>query len=237
MITFTMNLLFALQKDFVSLSAMKAILASATIATIFFSFPVSAQAAYPREMISDSFYVQKDIKILPEKDPHIEVLEAYLESKDSPMSKNAVDFIEAANEYDLDWKLVAAISGLESGFGKHTPGNELFFNESYNGWGWGVYGTQALGFESWKDGIYTVSRGLRENYINRGLTDPIAMNRKYASSPTWGVRVNIFMAQIEEFEKQYETDNKPVLGKVQLDTQIAGESAKPFTLTALGTAG
>ena len=216
---------------------MKSVLAFALTATISLSFPVTAQAAYPREMISDSFYVQKDIKVLPEKDPHIEVLEAYLESKKSPMSKNAVDFVEAANQYDLDWRLVAAIAGLESGFGKHTPGNELFFNESYNGWGWGVYGTQALGFKSWKDGIYTVSRGLRENYVNKGLTEPLSMNRKYASSPTWGVRVNIFMAQIAEFEKNYEATNKPALGKVQLDHQVAGESAKPFTLTALGTAG
>ncbi len=216
---------------------LKAVLAFASIATITLSNPATASADYPRKQISDAFYVQKDIKVLPQKDPHIEVLKAYLESQNSPMVENADDFINAANEYDLDWRLVAAISGLESGFGKHTPGHELFFNESYNGWGWGVYGTQALGFKSWKDGIYTVSRGLRENYINRGLTEPLAMNRKYASSPTWGVRVNIFMAQMAEFEKNYQSPNKPTLGKEQIDTQIAGDSAKPFTKTAFGFAG
>ncbi len=215
---------------------LKAVLAFATIAIISLLNPVSALAAYPQESISDSFYVQKDIKFTVQKDPHIEVLKAYLASQNSPMTENAADFIESAKKYNLDWKLVAAISGLESGFGRHTPGHEDYNTETYNAWGWGVYGDQALGFGSWKNGIYTVSRGLRENYINRGLTEPLSMNRAYASSPTWGIRVNLIMQRIENFEKNYASSNKPTFEKAQFDTQTAGESAKPFKQTAFGTA-
>ncbi len=214
----------------------KVVSALALTTTVFFSFPVSAQAEYPRVYISDSFYIPSDVKAAPKQDPHVAILKAYLESQDSPMAANAKDFVDASKAYNLDWKLVAAISGLESGFGKHTPGNELFFNESYNAWGWGVYGDNALGFKSWKDGIYTVSRGLRENYINRGLTEPLSMNRAYASSPTWGVRVNLFMNQIENFEKSFAAANRPTLDKQDLESETAGESAKPFKQTALGSA-
>src|SRR6185436_17585531 len=64
-------------------------------------------------------------------DAREKVLKEYLASKNSPLDKNAKDFIEAADKYHLDWKLVPAISGVESSFGKAIP------NDSYNGWGWG----------------------------------------------------------------------------------------------------
>ena len=85
---------------------MKAVLAFAATATIFLSFPVQeAFAAYPQTQISDAFYVKKDIKVLPEKDPHIEIMKAFLASRNSPMTDNAADFIEAAKKYDVDWSL------------------------------------------------------------------------------------------------------------------------------------
>ena len=114
------------------------------------------------------------------------ILTKYLAKYNSPLQYHAQDFIDAAKTYDLDWKMVVSIAGVESTFGKHIPGG-------YNGWGWGVYGTQAIYFESWKDGIYTVSKGLREGYLNKGLTDPYSINRVYAASPTWGKNVTYFM--------------------------------------------
>lgn len=125
-------------------------------------------------------------------DPRATILAKYLESHNSPLQYHAQDFIDAANKYNLDWKLVAAISGTESTFGKHIPGG-------FNGWGWGVYGDQALGFSSWRDGIFTVSKGLRENYVNKGYTEPYSMNRKYAASPHWAKSVTFFMNDLEKF--------------------------------------
>ena len=210
---------------------MKAVLAIATTATILFSLPVTnAKAAYPTVKISDSFYVEKDVRIPEKKDQRVEILEKYLETHKSPMKKNAVDFVEAADKYELDWKLVAAIAGVESTFGKHTPGNELFGNESYNAWGWGVYGDQALGLGSWKNGIYTVSRGLKEKYVDRGLKTPLEMNRIYASSQTWGERVNFFMNKIAEFEAANTDPNAITLEEDHFDIQTAGESARPLKM-------
>lgn len=162
----------------------------------------------------------------PEKaDKRIKVLEAYLTKYNSPLKGEAKNFIGAADEYKIDWKLVPAITGVESTFGKFTPGNAYY--PSYNGWGWGVYGTQALYFKSWKEGIYTVSEGLRLHYYNQGLTNPYDINRVYAASPTWGAHVSYFIADIEKFEKEYVgKSGTTALNQPDIDTQIAGVSAE-----------
>ncbi len=130
-------------------------------------------------------------------DPRAKVLKDYLTEKNSPMQYHAQDFIDAADEYGVDWKLVPAIAGVESNFGKYTPGG-------YNGWGWGVYGTNRIYFKNWRDGIYTVTSGLKQNYINKGLTNPYTMNRVYASSPTWGTKVSYFINDIDKYSANYD---------------------------------
>lgn len=153
--------------------------------------------------------------IVKKMDPEAEVLANYLESHNSPLQYHAQDFIDAAKEYGLDWRLVVSIAGVESTFGKHIPGG-------YNGWGWGVYGTQAIYFDSWKDGIYTVSKGLRENYVNYGYTEPYSMNRIYAASPRWGSKVTFFMNEIQKFADKYDSVTVDVGIS---NTQVAASSA------------
>lgn len=133
-------------------------------------------------------------------DYRAEILSSYLAKYNSPLQYHAQDFIDAADTYKLDWKMMPAIAGVESTFGKFIPGG-------YNGWGWGVYGTQAIYFTSWRDAIFTISKGLREGYLDKGLNDPYSMNRVYAASPTWGTKVSYFMNDIEKFAGSYETDN------------------------------
>lgn len=120
------------------------------------------------------------------------ILKAYFNKYNSPLEESAPDFIEAADKYGLDWKLVPSIAGVESTFGKKIPGG-------FNSWGWGVYGTSAIYFNSWRDGIYTVSKGLKENYVDLGLDTPYKMNPKYAASNTWGWKVDYFMKDLEKF--------------------------------------
>lgn len=124
------------------------------------------------------------------------ILAKYLAKFDSPLQYHAQDFIDASETYQLDWKMLPAIAGVESTFGKQIPGG-------FNAWGWGVYGTQAIYFNSWKDGIFTIAEGLRKNYLNRGLRDPYSINRIYAASPHWGAKVTYFMQDLERFSNQY----------------------------------
>lgn len=149
-------------------------------------------------------------------DPQAEILASYLSKYNSPLEYHAQDFIDAAKKYNLDWKLVPAIAGVESTFGKFIPGG-------YNGWGWGVYGNQALYFDSWREGIFTVSKGLRENYIDKGLTEPYAMNRVYAASFHWGGNVTYFMRDLEKFASEYQ---KPMADIADSKLRIAAISGQ-----------
>ncbi|KKP80602.1 MAG: hypothetical protein UR81_C0022G0009 [Candidatus Levybacteria bacterium GW2011_GWB1_35_5] len=124
----------------------------------------------------------------------VKTLRAYLEAQGSPMAENAEDFVGEAQKYNLDWRFVAAIAGLESSFGKAIPQN------SYNAWGWGVYGDNVIRFASWKEGIQTISQGLREKYMDKwGKQNVYEIGSVYAASPTWAVRVEKFMGNIQAF--------------------------------------
>ncbi|MFH0749290.1 MAG: hypothetical protein V1917_00005 [Candidatus Gottesmanbacteria bacterium] len=123
-------------------------------------------------------------------------LESYLKSKNSPLVGTAEHFVGEADRLGLDWKLVAAIAGIESYFGKLIPQN------SYNAWGWAIYTGMRDGrhFNGWEDGITTVSEGLKNNYVNRGYVSVEQIGTKYAADPRWAWKVNHFMEEIENFK-------------------------------------
>lgn len=151
-------------------------------------------------------------------DKQAEILSKYLARFNSPLQYHAQDFIDASNTYQLDWKLLPAIAGVESTFGKQIPGG-------FNAWGWGVYGSQAIYFNSWRDGIFTIAKGLRENYLNKGFNDPFTINRVYAASPYWGRNVTYFMQDMENFAAKYETDNQET-AQIGQPPNIAAVSGK-----------
>ncbi len=128
-------------------------------------------------------------------DYKVDVLRDYLVQFNSPLANSASTFVSAADRYQLDWRLVAAISGVESTFGQAIPAS------SYNGWGWGVYGDNVIRFSSWDEAIETISKGIRERYLGDIVeSDPYIIGPTYAASPTWAQRVAYFMAQIQNFE-------------------------------------
>jgi hypothetical protein len=127
-------------------------------------------------------------------DNRVQVLRKFLEERNSPLAGNAEDFVKYADKYDLDYRFVAAIAGLESTYGQQIP------EGTYNAWGWGIYGTNMHYFKSWEDGIETVSKGLRERYMDSwGATNVYEIGRFYAASPTWAVRVERNMNIIADY--------------------------------------
>lgn len=162
---------------------------------------------------------QEQTIVAKKLDPEAQILQKYLAKYDSPLQYHAQDFIDAAKQYNLDWKLLPSIAGVESTFGKFIPGG-------YNGWGWGVYGTQAIYFASWNEAIFTIAQGLRENYFNKGYNEPYSINKIYAASPTWGFRVSYFMNDLEKFEKSYTyTTNNPKIGTPPNIAAVSGQIA------------
>lgn len=140
-----------------------------------------------------------------ERDNRAKVLKTYLKKYNSPLADYSDVFIQEADKNDIDWKLVTAISGVESTYGKAIPVN------SYNGWGFGIYGNHVLRFGSWEEGIATVSHSLRHDYMNKyGAKDVYEIGSIYAASPTWASRVSYNMSQIQELNDEVEANTLPL---------------------------
>ncbi len=85
-------------------------------------------------------------------------LRQFLMDYNSPMYPYAHVFVEQADEYGLDWRLAAAISGVESAFGTIPV-------RANNAWGWkGGDDGDFNPFETWDEGIETVTRRLALGY-------------------------------------------------------------------------
>ncbi len=164
-----------------------------------FSMPQTADAKVAATSAALTTPMELQLKA---DDNRAKILRAYLQSRNSPLADHAGTFVREADKNGLDWKLVASIAGLESSFGLHIP------HDSYNGWGYGVYGDNVRHFESWDNGIAVVSNALREDYMEKwGATTIPEIGKIYAASPTWAQRVQFFMNDIEKFEN----GNKPSL--------------------------
>ena len=167
---------------------------------ILYCFLILAYLLFPDRVsaditVSGSAEVNKEVRF-ENFDHRPRILREYLQKHKSPLSDYAVKMVFYADLYEIDWRLVPAISGVESTFGKNLPKN------SYNAYGWanGKYY-----FESWEDSIETVSRTLREKYYDRGATNIAKISRRYAPpSSTWGWKVKYFMNQIDSIPVEFD---------------------------------
>jgi len=116
-------------------------------------------------------------------------IETYLRvnRNNAPLADYADKFVEVANKYGLDYRLLPAISVIESGGGK-----SLF--RAYNAWGYGKYS-----FNSFEEGIEIVGKGIKEGYIDKGRVTPAQIAPIYCppNATNWARSVQKFMNQIE----------------------------------------
>jgi hypothetical protein len=121
-------------------------------------------------------------------DTRVVALQNIFKKYNSPLVPEAEYYVKYADKYDIDWRLLPAIAGLESGFARaHIEG-------SHNAYGWG---RGRIYYTSWEEGIDTISKALAERYYARGADTVEKIGPIYAESPTWAVRVNNYIYQIE----------------------------------------
>lgn len=128
-------------------------------------------------------------------DGRAKVVEDFFKGYKSPLSDYDNLFIEVADKYQLDWRLLPSIAMQESNGGKRV------IKESYNPFGYGIYGTLVTKFKSWDESIERVGRALREDYLNQGLKNPSQIMTKYtppslAKGGTWAIGVSTFMEEL-----------------------------------------
>lgn len=127
------------------------------------------------------------------QDARVEIIRQYLEKYNSPLEPFANQIVQAADENQLDFRLLTAIAQQESNLCKKIP------ESSFNCWGWGIHAKGTLRFSNYTEAINTVSKGLRENYIGKGYQTPEEIMKKYTpSSPgTWAAGVTQFLVEME----------------------------------------
>ncbi|MGQ9494041.1 MAG: peptidoglycan DD-metalloendopeptidase family protein [Anaerolineae bacterium] len=121
-----------------------------------------------------------------------EIIDDYLRHKDSPLVGHGQIFVDKGRQYNIDPRLLVAIAGAETSFGKRlcTP---------YNAWNWFYTGRWCdAPFGSWDEGIDRVNEGLKRLYFNGGLdgtirnTIPLIGERYCPGCTNWVSNVTFF---------------------------------------------
>jgi hypothetical protein len=126
-------------------------------------------------------------------DNRVANLKAFFRKYNSPLYDYAEKIVEVSDRYHFDYRLLPAIAMQESNLCHKIPPN------SYNCWGWGIYGETVTKFSSYEEAIEVVAEGIKKHYLDKGLVTASQIMKKYTpSSPgSWARGVNFFLHLLE----------------------------------------
>lgn len=152
-------------------------------------------ATRPDEQFISTVFAQEPA-VTPTADIRIVTLRNFLTKYNSPLVQSADYLVEQADLWGLDYALLPAIAMQESNGCKRIPEN------SFNCWGFGVWGDKVTRFTSYEEAIARVAKTLRLSYINNGKTNPTLVEDIWAppSRGKWSFAVNFFISKIKEME-------------------------------------
>ncbi len=148
-------------------------------------------------------------------------IDAYLQRKQSPMAGVGSALVDYSRQYNVDPRLVIAISGAETTFGRHLCADN-------NAWNWFHHRNCAQSpFENYPQGAERVTRFMRLSYLNRGYTTIELIRYKYCTSgcENWISLVTAFHDEMPE--------NQAVPASVSPTPDPVAPSAGPRTGTKI----
>lgn len=147
----------------------------------------TTQFQEPPKQTPESSYVSRN------QEARVEVLAQFFKRYNSPLLANAQQIVDAADKYSIDWRLIPAIAMQESTLCKKIPKN------SFNCWGFGIYGGKVTRFKNFNEAIETVTKTLARDYKEqRGLEEPHEIVTRYTpGSGTWADNVTYVMDRIQ----------------------------------------
>lgn len=177
-----------------------------TTITLFFAIALLAMLSISHEanLASHSYQLYSALpdhqfissETVTTQDARPKIIEQFLEARNSPLASYGPIFVAIADKYELDYRLLPAIALQESNAGlKMIP-------DSYNPFGFGIYGDTVTKFSSWEAGIERVAKTLREEYLNKGLITPEQIMAKYTppsleKGGPWAIGVSAFMESLK----------------------------------------
>lgn len=127
-------------------------------------------------------------------DPRLTSLYLYLQKKQSPLMESAQSFIRIADKYKLDWTLLPAISGVESGFEKAGNLND------HNPFGY-MCKSGPCYFSSFDESIEAVAHSIGTGnaykaYRDSGSISVLARTYNYVSPEDWTSKIKYFQEEM-----------------------------------------
>lgn len=131
-----------------------------------------------------------------QEDIRVNILEQFFSRYNSPLVPFAENVVASADLNKLDYRLIPAIAMQESNLC-----NKILEN-SYNCWGFGIYGKKVKKFDNYPQAIETVTKALANYKTNNGLRSPEEIMTKYAPSNdgSWAKSVSYFMTQMDQLQ-------------------------------------
>ncbi len=128
-------------------------------------------------------------------DARAKIIEGFFKGHNSPLADLSEKFVEVADRNQLDYRVLPAIAMQESNGGKRM------IKDSYNPFGYGIYGDLVVRFSSFEEAIERVGKALREDYLNKGLQTPNQIMAKYTppsleKGGSWAIGVSSFMEDL-----------------------------------------
>jgi len=127
-------------------------------------------------------------------DARPEIVRQYLAKYQSDLEPYAKLIVELADQYNFDYRWLVAIAQQESNLCKKIPEN------SYNCWGWGIYGDKVTRFDSYDDALRTIAPQFQDIFLKgRHLEDPYKIMQTYTppSNGSWAAAVIQFFKELE----------------------------------------
>lgn len=127
------------------------------------------------------------------KDARVEMVRQFFAKYKSPLEPHAQEVVAFADKYGLDFRLIPAIAMQESTLCKNAP------KDSYNCWGFGIYGGKVTRFDNYSEAIHTVTKTLALKYKKDGLHTPEEIMKRYtpSSDGSWARGVNIVLNSLQ----------------------------------------
>lgn len=156
------------------------------------------------QVLGESKGIETTIEV---EDARAAIVANFLERYDSPLkpySHFGAVFVDIADRYGFDFRLLPAIAMQESNLCKKIPA------DSYNCLGFGVHSRGTLAFENFEANFERAGRELKANYIEIGLDTPEKIMRKYTpgSNGSWADSVNQWMAEMKYNDRQLGREEK-----------------------------
>lgn len=129
---------------------------------------------------------------ITQEDSRVEIVRQFFERYKSPLEPYAKNIVEAADQQGLDFRLIPAIAMQESNVCHKIP------KDSYNCWGFGIYGGKVTRFSGYEEAIEIVTKTLAKQYKQNGLETPTEIMSKYTpgSNGSWARGVTHFMESL-----------------------------------------